>query len=234
MLPRTLEPEVMDTVEEAVDYDQMDHSFVNQLFVDDFLQTLKNLAADNSAGNTSQQPQIVDLGTGTAQIPIQLLKAWPECGPVSACDLSMEMLRLANRNITAAGCDGRIHSVFCDAKQLPFASQSVDICLSNSIIHHIPEPVAVIAEVARCLKPGGLIFFRDLLRPTSAADVNQLVETYAGQEQPHAQKMFRESLHAALTVDEVQRLFQAVGLHNIDVRQTSDRHWTASTTATSC
>lgn len=233
MLPRTLEPEVMDTVEEAVDYDQMDHSFVNQLFVDDFLQLMKTFAAGNFFCDDTLQPQIADLGTGTAQIPIQLLKAWPECGPVSACDLSMEMLRLANRNITAAGCAGRIHSVFCDAKQLPFASQSLDICLSNSIVHHIPEPAIVMAEVARCLKPGGLIFFRDLLRPTSSADVDQLVETYAGQEKPHAQKMFRESLHAALTVDEVQQLFQNVGLHNIVVRQTSDRHWTAWTSAES-
>ena len=33
MLPRVLEPEVMDSAAEAVDYDQMDHSHVNQLFV---------------------------------------------------------------------------------------------------------------------------------------------------------------------------------------------------------
>ena len=37
MLPRTLEPEVMDTVEEAVDYDSMDHSAVNTLFVEELL-----------------------------------------------------------------------------------------------------------------------------------------------------------------------------------------------------
>ena len=37
MLPRTLEPEVMDTREEAVDYDSMDHSGVNRVFVDDLV-----------------------------------------------------------------------------------------------------------------------------------------------------------------------------------------------------
>ena len=37
MLPRTLEPEVMDTAEEAVDYDAMDHGEVNRRFVGDFL-----------------------------------------------------------------------------------------------------------------------------------------------------------------------------------------------------
>jgi hypothetical protein len=37
MLPRVLEPEVMDTPEEARDYDAMDHSAVNRVFVADFL-----------------------------------------------------------------------------------------------------------------------------------------------------------------------------------------------------
>ena len=37
MLPRTLEPEVMDSPEEARDYDAMDHAEVNRKFVDDLL-----------------------------------------------------------------------------------------------------------------------------------------------------------------------------------------------------
>ena len=37
MLSRVLEPEVMDTPEEARDYDSMDHAAVNRLFVTDFL-----------------------------------------------------------------------------------------------------------------------------------------------------------------------------------------------------
>ena len=38
MLERVLEPEVMDTAEEARDYDSMDHAAVNTRFCDDFLQ----------------------------------------------------------------------------------------------------------------------------------------------------------------------------------------------------
>ena len=34
MLPRVLEPEVMDSPEEALDYDEMDHGEVNRQFVD--------------------------------------------------------------------------------------------------------------------------------------------------------------------------------------------------------
>ena len=45
MLPRTLEPEVMDTAEEAADYDAMDHSEVNRVFVDDLLAAVSNQAS---------------------------------------------------------------------------------------------------------------------------------------------------------------------------------------------
>jgi ubiquinone/menaquinone biosynthesis C-methylase UbiE len=224
MLPRTLEPEVMDTAEEANDYDQMDHSVVNQLFVDDFLAALREVAELQSQG---RELRIVDLGTGTAQIPIRLLQKWPQCGQVSACDLSLEMLRLADRNISAAGYQGRIHPLYCDAKRLPFNSGSVHVLISNSIIHHIPSPASVFFEVARCLSPAGLLFFRDLLRPHSAEEVDHLVDTYAGSENAHSKKMFRESLHAALTVAEVKELLQDAGFDGDSVRQTSDRHWTA-------
>ena len=155
------------------------------------------------------------------------MQSWPECGLVSACDLSLEMLRLASRNIAVAGYDGRIHPLFCDAKRLPFADQSADVILSNSIIHHIPSPAVVFIEVARCLSKGGLLFFRDLLRPGSVEDLNRLVETYAGSENAHSQKMFRESLHAALTIAEVQQLLTHAGFDGESVVQTSDRHWTA-------
>ena len=37
MIPRILEPEVMDSPLEAVDYNTMDHSQVNRVFVDDLL-----------------------------------------------------------------------------------------------------------------------------------------------------------------------------------------------------
>ena len=53
-LERVLEPEVMDTYEEARDYDSMDHQAVNKLFVDDLL-------AVGNIGN-----DILDVGTGTA------------------------------------------------------------------------------------------------------------------------------------------------------------------------
>jgi SAM-dependent methyltransferase len=100
--------------------------------------------------------------------------------------------------------------------------------MSNSIVHHIPEPRSVLAEAVRVAKPGGLLFFRDLLRPPDEATLDRLVETYAGGESDHARRMFADSLHAALTLDEVRGLVAGLGFDPATVQATSDRHWTWS------
>ncbi len=213
MLPRTLEPEVMDTPEEARDYDEMDHGEVNRRFVDDLL------AAGEISGD------VLDLGTGTAQIPIELCRRNDACR-VMAADAAIAMLDLARLNIEIAGLTMRIQLDKVDAKELHYDDDSFQVVMSNSILHHIPEPMDVLREAVRVLAPGGLLFFRDLLRPESEEELESLVQTYAGGEGEHARAMFSDSLRAALSLEEVRGLAQEVGLAPESVEQTSDRHWT--------
>ena len=231
MLPRTLEPEVMDTREEAVDYDQMDHSGVNRVFVDEMLAFLNSMphSSKTDAEITSLQ-RVLDLGTGTAQIPIELMARDNVRGHVTAADLSREMLIVAQQNVAAAGLADQISLLFADCKRMPSSDDSFDGSMSNSIIHHIPEPFLCLSEMVRVTRPGGWLFIRDLMRPADAAAVDALVTTYAGDENQHQQQMFRESLHAALTVEEVRGLLKRLGLPAESVQATSDRHWTIATT----
>jgi len=224
MLPRTLEPEVMDTAEEAIDYDSMDHSEVNQVFVDDLL------SAAQAAGFDGRLPpaeplKILDVGTGTAQIPIQLC-----CRPVNcdiwAIDLAVEMLLLAEENVRHSALDGRILLSQEDAKALGCSDAEFDWVISNSIIHHIPDPELSLREMLRVLRPGGFLFVRDLLRPESDAEVESIGRTYAGLENERQQQLFRQSLHAALRVDEIRELMRALGWSGETVSRNSDRHWT--------
>lgn len=219
MLPRTLEPEVMDTPEEARDYDAMDHCEVNRVFVADFLHAARALVPAGIAN------EVLDVGTGTSLIPLELCRrtaAWS----VTAIDLAGEMLALAARNVAAAGLADRIRLERVDAKGLPFEEGRFPAVMSNSIVHHIPEPLHAVREMLRVLRPGGLLFVRDLLRPDTAAQVERFVATYAGNENEHSQTMFRNSLHAALTLDEVRTMLEACGAPAEWAQQTSDRHWT--------
>ncbi|MGL6139189.1 MAG: SAM-dependent methyltransferase, partial [Planktothrix sp.] len=68
---------------------------------------------------------------------------------------------------------------------------------------------------------------RDLTRPNSETELNRLVEQYARDSNEHQQKLFRDSLQAAYTLDEIINLIESVGLNNMRIYQSSDRHWTA-------
>ncbi|MBT4863686.1 MAG: class I SAM-dependent methyltransferase [Planctomycetaceae bacterium] len=226
MLPRTLEPEVMDTSQEAIDYDAMDHREVNRAFVDDLL-----AAAARTEGGVrfydKGNPHVLDVGTGTAQIPIELCRRSAICH-VTGVDLAGEMLKLGRQNIERAGLMSRVQVERADAKDLKCADGTYDVVMSNSIVHHIPKPLKVLAQMVRLLRPGGLLFVRDLLRPPDAETVEHFVQNYAGEENPHQQKMFRDSLHAALTLEEIRGLLSELNVPPIWAKQTSDRHWTIS------
>ncbi|MFT7641844.1 MAG: ubiquinone/menaquinone biosynthesis C-methylase UbiE [Pirellulaceae bacterium] len=213
-LERVLEPEVMDTPEEAMDYDSMDHKQVNQLFVDDLI----------SGGDVGED--ILDIGTGTAQIPIALCERVEDVR-VMAVDLAIAMLDQARLNIEVESMIQRITLDRVDAKDMPYDDGAFDTVISNSIIHHIPEPLNVLKESIRVTKQdGGRLFFRDLMRPETDEQVTQLVELYAGDENDHQQKMFDDSLRAALSLAEIREMVASLGFAGDSVQATSDRHWT--------
>lgn len=220
MLPRILEPEVMDTPEEALAYDSMDHSAVNALFVEDLL-----AAAARTGAPLEGELEVLDLGTGTAQIPIRLCESTAEVR-IMAVDLSVSMLDLARCNAEVAGVRHRILFDRADAKALPYDNDRFDAVVSNSIVHHIPEPLAVLKEGWRVLRRGGLMFVRDLLRPADEEQLQHLVATYAGDATDHQRQLFAHSLRAALTLDEVRELVGQLPCEPAGVTQTSDRHWT--------
>lgn len=224
MLKRTLEPEVMDTPAEAIAYDDMNHREVNELYVQDFLAVLDEFGASFQP-EESEFCEILDLGTGTARIPILLCNSMP-AARVFAVDASVEMLEVARLNIEISSNTDRIMLGLCDVKKLEMEDQRFCAVISNSIIHHIPDPRTTFAEATRLCRTGGVIFFRDLLRPASDAAVNELVATYAGDEADHARQMFDDSLRAAFTLKEIVDFVAELGFSPETVQQTSDRHWT--------
>ncbi len=227
MLPRTLETEVMDTAAEAADYDSMDHSSVNRLFVDDLLSAANAAGFAERLASGTDRLRVLDVGTGTAQIPIEFCQR-PVNVDMVAIDLAAEMLLLAEQNIRDAGLHGSIVLEHVDAKKLPFGDGEFDWVISNSIVHHIPEPITCLREMQRVLKPGGLLFVRDLLRPNSSDQVESLVQTYASNDNDEQRQLFRQSLHAALTPTEMGVLMESLGWPANAVEQTSDRHWTVT------
>lgn len=214
----------MDTAEDAHEYDAMDHSVVNALFVTDLLEALSEWSFKRPA-ETPTIIQVLDLGAGTAQIPIELARR-SDSVHVTAIDAAENMLALARSNVSAASLSGHITIALADAKSLPFDSASFPVVISNSIFHHIGRPQEVMAEAVRVTEPGGLLFHRDLVRPDDEEQLQRIVESYAGDATPYQRRLFANSLRAALTVDEMRNLVAGFGGLPDAVQITSDRHWT--------
>jgi len=226
-LPRELEPEVMDSAEDASEYNEMDHAEVNQAFVDEllaFLQTNEDFESrlDDDEGDLVG---VLDVGTGTALIPALLCDQYAAF-KVIAVDMAVSMLELASYNVHASLRGDRIELIQVDAKDLGFESEMFDIVISNSIVHHIHDPKQCVAEMVRVVQPGGAIFVRDLMRPESMEMLESIVQTYAGDATEYCQQLFHQSLHAALTLDEMRQLVSDCGWNPDGVQATSDRHWT--------
>jgi ubiquinone/menaquinone biosynthesis C-methylase UbiE len=229
MLDRVLEPEVMDSPRDAADYDSMDHGEVNRRFVADFLAVFRLGGAPLASGPEVEPSvcEILDVGTGTAQIPVQLCRQ-DSLPRIAAIDLAPGMLDLARRNVAEAGFADRIRLEQIDAKQLPYTSNRFAAVMSNSIVHHIPAPAVVLSEIVRVAMPGGLLFVRDLVRPPSAEALDRLVEMYAGGASRHQRQLFADSLRAALSLEEVRAMVEPLGCDPKCATLTSDRHWTLS------
>lgn len=214
-IARILEPEVMDDPAEAIAYDGMDFSEVNQDFA--------NLVAKTYP---HEKATVLDLGTGTAQIPILLVQHCPKW-QIIAVDLAESMLAVGQKNVDAAGFSAQIELVLADSKQLDYGDQSFDVIMSNSLIHHLPDPLPCFQEIRRLLKPGGVVVLRDLFRPESTSIIDNIIAgAKTGELDPHQLKLFRDSLHAAFTVAEIQAIAAAAGFENPNIYQSSERHWT--------
>jgi ubiquinone/menaquinone biosynthesis C-methylase UbiE len=214
---RMSQPEVMDTWEESIAYDAMDFTEVNAAFAEQAV-VFGPIAA-----------RVLDVGTGPARIPVlmaQLRSQWQIVG----IDLSTNMLKLGDRHVQAAGLSDRIELELVDAKQMPYADASFDVVVSNSIVHHIPDPLLCWREMRRVLKPNGGLFVRDLLRPDDLDTFDRLVKGIGAEYDAHQTQLFRDSLQAALTLADVEQMVVAAGLTDVRVYQSSDRHWTAERT----
>lgn len=212
-MQRILEPEVMDSPEEALEYDAMDFTEVNTAFAQEAIKLLPATA------------KILDAGTGTARIPIlicQQRSKWEIC----AIDLAQSMLELGKRNVEQANLGKQISLELVDAKQMPYPDEHFDGVISNSLLHHLPNPLPFLQEIKRVLKPNGAILIRDLLRPVNEEIVNKMVEAISFEYSSHQKQLFRDSLHAAFSLEEVKQMIEVVGFDNLKIYQSSDRHWT--------
>lgn len=100
-------------------------------------------------------PFVLDVGTGTGRLPRALLFQPRFGGHVVGLDLSRRMLAYA-AHLTRPYA-GRVTLIWQDARFLPFPDDTFDAVTSLEMLEFTPHPRAVLAEMVRVLRPGGVL-----------------------------------------------------------------------------
>ena len=105
----------------------------------------------------------LDLGTGPGLVAVEIAQRRPGLR-VIGLDLAAHMVEAAHRRAQRIGLDGRGLWPQADGHLLPFADGSFDLVFSSFALHHWSDPLTVLNEIARVLKPGGRYFIADVCR----------------------------------------------------------------------
>jgi len=109
----------------------------------------------------------VDLGCGPGHLVTKLAHMAPRLH-VTGLDLSDEMLVEAERHALEAGLADRVSFRKGDVAQIPVPDGTLDLVVSTLSLHHWSDPIAVLDEIARVLRPGGAFLVFDLRRDLAA------------------------------------------------------------------
>ena len=210
---RTLEPELMDDPEQAIVYARADFEQENQGFVALFREYFPEFT----------EGHIVDLGCGPGDIPVRFAQALPSCR-ITGVDASGPMIALAVETVKEASLADRI-AFRCERFQTMSLVEPFDASVSNSLLHHVPNPLQFWYRLRQLVKPGSPVLIMDLLRPDSSEEAQAIVDRYAAKEPEMLRRDFYRSLLAAFTEDEVAAQLAEMNLSRLIIDVVDDRHW---------
>jgi ubiquinone/menaquinone biosynthesis C-methylase UbiE len=145
---------------------------------------------------------LLDVACGTGRFLRQVRLTYPAMR-LKGLDLSQPYLEEARRQLKDLRGAELIEAA---AESMPLASKSVDIVTSTFLFHELPPQVrrAVAAEMARVLRPGGILVFLDSLQMGDRPGWDGLIEAFP--------ERFHEPYYRHYAVDDLDALFTAAGL----------------------
>ena len=213
-MKRIIEPELMSDKEQAAAYANANFEEPHNHFVE--------LLSLSMGENFPEFGNVIDLGTGAADIAIRFASNYP-CFEVDAIDGSCAMIDEGKKAIDKVRLNDRINLIHSSIQDITLAEKEYAIVFSNSLLHHLHDPM-VLWKLIKNAKGNPLVFIMDLMRPKNIQKIDELVHEYAGNEPEILQKDFKNSLKAAFTPEEVVLQLQDIGLDRLKVTVVSDRH----------
>ena len=218
-MQRIPEPELMEDEAQARAYAEADFEAPHNFFIELFKQTFPALRITG---------RVLDLGCGPADISLRFARAYPDC-EIYGVDGAAAMLAFGDKAIQQANLAHRIRLLtgYLPGAHLPH--RHYDVVISNSLLHHLADPLTLWQAVKDYAVGGAPVFIMDLMRPASQRQARALVAEYAADEPQVLQHDFYHSLLAAYTPQEVERQLSSLALP-FSVSAVSDRHLVVSGT----
>jgi SAM-dependent methyltransferase len=214
-MQRVTEPELMDDQAQAEAYAAADFAEAHSRIVDSF---------DSCFPGEDVAGYILDLGCGPGDICFRFAARFPACS-IMGVDGSRAMIRLANeRKARDSVTDDRMRFIEGLLPGAPIPEVPFAAVISNSLLHHLHEPLVLWETVLRYASPGTKVYVVDLFRPETVAEAQRLVNEYACGEPDILRRDFYNSLCAAFEPHEVEAQLATAGLAGLAVDVISDRH----------
>jgi len=117
---------------------------------------------------------VADIGAGTGFLAAGLA---PKVRQVHVIDASSEMIAAARKNL---GQYTNVEFHIADGLSLPLPDASLDAVFANMYLHHCPDPLAAIREMARTLRPGGRLVLTDMDAHAHAWFQDEMADIWLG------------------------------------------------------
>lgn len=206
----------MNDAVQAAAYAQADFTEPHNRFVELFRQSL---AGAELCGT------VLDLGCGAADICVRLANAFPAI-KIEGIDGAEQMLALGRDAVAHAGLSSRIYLTHSYLPRSHWTNRSYCAITSNSLLHHLADPLVLWRSIAAVAHPGAHIFIMDLMRPADEATARAMVDLYVADEPDILRHDFYHSLLAAYRLEEIADQLREVGINFLRIEQVSDRHFT--------
>ena len=132
---------------------------------------------------------VADVGTGTGFVAAGIA---PRVARVIAVDNSPAMLAVAEKNLGELGV-GNVELLEGDVMALPLKDASVDAAFANMVLHHAEDPAAMLAEMARVVRPGGTVAIVDEVEHPYGWMREEHADVWLGFEKEAVEGFFREA-----------------------------------------
>jgi ubiquinone/menaquinone biosynthesis C-methylase UbiE len=158
--------------------------------------------AEHMRGRDQRRTALLDVACGTGRFLRQARLAWPAM-TLAGLDLSAAYLREADRHLAALR---PVRWIEANAEEMPLPDASQDIVTSVYLFHELPPDVRrrVVREMARVLKPGGLLVLVDSLQMGDRPGWDGLLEAFPVR--------FHEPYYRHYAIDDLDAMLSAAGL----------------------